>query len=273
MKIGCSSWSFRKAFESRKLDLLRFVELAPELGLDGIELLSGDFPSVSPRFLSELSARLAHLPIEISAVSVSNDFSCEDAAERLRQCEDVCAWCALLRDLGVRYLRTFTGYLHGSADVKQAKAWVYECYEQVLPAAERTNVTLAVENHSSVMSSAEELVELVWHFGSSCLQLNPDPTNFLPGYRQKSKREREAVYRSLETVARFAVHSHLKVQDLDDRGGPAHVDVPRLLAIYQRACYDGYLSIEYAGGGEPEAVVRKAAGYLRTLTRTCASPT
>ena len=47
MKIGCSTWSFHDAFATRTLDQIGFAELAAELGLDGIELLTGTFPSVT----------------------------------------------------------------------------------------------------------------------------------------------------------------------------------------------------------------------------------
>lgn len=268
MKIGCSSWSFREAFGNRKLDLLSFVELAAELGLDGIEPLASAFPSVGDRFLQELRARLARFPVEISAVSLANDFARPDESERRWQCDDVVAWTFVCRDLGVGILRTFTGRLHEGIDRRRAKAWVYECYERVLPAAERAGVTLAVENHSDVCRLPEELVELILHFGSSSLQANPDPTNFLPVHAEKEESQREVIYSSLAKVARFAVHSHLQIRDFDGAGRPTNVDVARLLEVYRGACYDGYISLEYFGEGDAVDAVRRAVAFLRGLIDT-----
>lgn len=265
MKIGCSSWSFRREFETRALDVSGFARLAAELALDGIELLTRDFPSVTPLFLGQLLTAVAKLPVEISAVSVSNDFAHPDASERRRQTEDVRRWTHISGDLGVGTIRTFTGNVHPGIDAEQAKAWVYERYEAALPTAERAGVTLAVENHGGLMNSAEELAGLVMHFGSPSLQLNPDPTNFLPKHADKTEPEREVIYASLEKIARFAVHSHLTVVDFNDAGCVTNVDVPRLLDTYRKACYNGYLSIEYIGEDDPAEAVGKAVAYLRGL--------
>ena len=265
MKLGCSSWSLRKRFNDRSLDLLSFVDLAADLGLDGIEPLTGVFPSVSKKFQRELRERLSRRFIELSAVSVCNDFALADAVERQRQCDDVIAWTAVARDLGVRVIRTFTGSTPPGVPRETAKAWVVECYAQVLPAAERANVTLAVENHSPVMHSADELVDFVMHFGSASLQLNPDPTNFLRRCHELPESERAPVYDGLTRVARHAVHSHLKIRDFDASGRPTNVDVPRLLGIYRKACYDGIISFEYFGEGDGVEAVRKGIAYLRPL--------
>lgn len=268
MKLGCSSWSLRKRFDERSLDLLGFVDLASDIGLDGIEPLTNVFPSVSKKFLRELSERLSKRSVEISAISICNDFATSDPAERRAQCDDLAAWAAIARELGVPCLRTFTGYYPEGADRESVKGWVAECYAKVLPAAERANVALAVENHSSVMTSADELLEFVMRFGSASLQLNPDPTNFLPRHHELPESERGPIYSELEKIARHAVHSHLKIRDFDDAGRPTNVDVPRLLAVYRKACYDGYLSFEYFGDGDAVEAVRKAVAYLRPLVGT-----
>ncbi len=264
MKLGSSSWSFRKEFNDRSLDLLGFVDLAAELGLDGIEPLTSAFPSVSKRFQRELREKLASRNIELSAIAISNDFAQADDAERARECDDLIGWVSVARDLGVKNIRTFTGYSPEGAPLEEPRRRVVECYAKVLPAAERANVTLAIENHSSVFGAADELVDLVMRFGSDCLQLNPDPTNFL---RRDvvPEAEREIVYTSLAKAARHAVHSHLKIRDFDAHGVPTNVDVPRLLAIYRRACYDGYLSFEYFGDADAAEAVRKGVQYLRPL--------
>ena len=264
MKLGSSSWSLRKLFDDRSLDLLGFVDLAADLGLDGIEPLTAVFPSVTKRFQRELRERLAARNIELSAISISNDFATADDCERARQCDDLIGWIAVARELGVPCIRTFTGYNPQGVSLEVSRARVAECYAKALPAAERANVVLAVENHSTVIGEADELLAFVMRFGSACLQLNPDPTNFL---RRDvvPEDQREIVYTSLAKVARHAVHSHLKIRDFDASGRPTNVDVPRLLAIYRKACYDGYLSFEYFGDGDGIEAVRKGIAYLRPL--------
>jgi sugar phosphate isomerase/epimerase len=326
MRIGCSSYSFRESFERREVDLVSWFDLAVELGLDAVELLTGHFPSVSRRFLRDLKEKRDACRVEISALAVSNNFGHPDADERDRQCDDLVAWMHVAKALDVDILRTFTGHVvsspppvegegrerghaeglpqrygassslvagtnerggrsdapgpspqpsppHETAGAREngrapepeaaAKRWVYECYAKVVPVAERLGVTMAVENHGNLLNSADEMHKLLWHFGSSSLQFNPDPTNFLPRHAEAPESERGPIYDSLEKLARFTVHSHLKVRDFDAAGVPTNVDVPRLLAIYRKACFDGVLSMEYFGEGRAHEAIGKGAAYLR----------
>jgi sugar phosphate isomerase/epimerase len=265
MKIGCSSWSFREAFGRRELDLLSFVPLAAELGLEGIEPLAGSFPSVSPRFLLELRSALVAHAIEISAVALSNNFAFPDEAERRQQCEDVIGWMRVCRELEVSVMRVFTGNVSEGVDTAQAEGWVRGCFEAVLPAAERLGVVLAIENHDAVMPDADSLAGLVMEFGSSALQLNPDPGGFLPGYMDKPAAECEMIYQEFETAVRLAANAHLHVFDPDADGCPTPLDVPRLLAILRKACYDRYLTLEYCGETDARAAVADAVRYLRPM--------
>ena len=82
---------------------------------------------------------------------------------------------------------------------------------------------------------------------------------------QTPESEREPIYAALEKAARHAAHSHLKIRDFDDAGRPTNVDVPRLLAVYRKACYDGYLSFEYFGDADAVEAVKKGIAYLRPL--------
>jgi hypothetical protein len=182
MKITCSWWSFRDEFEKRTLDLFSFLALAAELGFDGIEAGASAFPSVSQRFLRELRGTVRVSPVDIAAITLSNHFACPEASEREEQCEDIIAWTFVCRELSVPVLCTSTGELREGTDEREARGWVYQCYEKILGAAERAGVTLAVapgRGERRLLRSCAELAEMVMHFGSDCLQLSVDPRDFL----------------------------------------------------------------------------------------------
>ncbi len=260
MKLVCSSRSFRRGFDGRLLDLVALVDLAADIGLDGIEAQGGAFPSVSKKFQRELRERLDRRLIALSAISLASDFASSDAAERVRQADDLVAWTEIARELGVRTLCVLAGRLPSDVPADEGRRRVTECFAGVLPAAERAGVTLALgeedgENSAGPLNSTkgtvpvfspDELSALVMRFGSANFQLCLDANGFeSPG------------------AARHAVYFRLRFSDIDADGRPAGADVPRLFDLCRRACYDGYLSLEYVGEGNEEEAVRKAAGYLR----------
>ena len=262
MRIACSSRTFSGDFEGRRIDLLSFLDLAAELGLDGIECTPDVFLSISPRFLCELRPRLARGSVKISAVTLANDFDLPDAAERKNQCEDLTRWTAACRDLGVGVLCVRTGSLQEGIEPSRAAGWVRSCLEAVLPAAERAAVTLAVRNAPGVLSTPEELVEMVMRFGSSHLQLACDPAAVPAGGSRASLRQ----------LARISVNSYLGLGDTDVDEADFTCDPLPVLETYRSGCYRGCLTLEYSGRKDPAKVVRNAVGRLRSIDSKLETP-
>lgn len=86
------------------------------------------------------------------------------------------------------------------------------------------------------------------------MALNLDTGNF-----------REDPYAEIEQAAPSAVTAHVKVHF----GGGAHeeIDYPRIVSIFNRIGYAGYLSIEYEAAEDPITGVPGLAGRLRDLIR------
>ena len=76
MKLGCSSWSYHRAFHEGRLDQAAWLRLcAEDLELDGVELLDLHFPSTDVAYLRDVKKLCADLQLTISCASVSNDFA------------------------------------------------------------------------------------------------------------------------------------------------------------------------------------------------------
>ncbi len=54
MKIGCCAYSYRKYLTSGRMSLEQFVDIASDLGIEGVELTSYYFPSTDAAYLHSL---------------------------------------------------------------------------------------------------------------------------------------------------------------------------------------------------------------------------
>ena len=280
MRIGCSSWSYREPIDAGAMDLFGFIKEAHRVGFKAVELLHSHFKETSHAYLDEILAVAHSEGLEISAVSPSNDFAQPDETERARHVADVRSWIQIASDMRVKNVRVFTGYDKEGVSYEDERRWVVECFRECVPLAEECEVFLAIENHSSVMRTADELIELTKEIGSAALKINPDPTNFSetlwtgllpnkPGKigRKEINAENALIVQSNQAVLPHAVHAHLKVGVLSKAGKLMRADYKGILQSFTDAGYDGAVSLELIGDGtaDPSPILAKCLTQLREI--------
>jgi hypothetical protein len=75
----------------------------------------------------------------------------------------------------------------------------------------------------------------------------------------------EVIYEAAEALAGLTPYTHLQFYEIDATGKERHVDMPRLVQIYERAGYRGYFMLEWDGKDDPYWAVSTITRYLRTL--------
>jgi sugar phosphate isomerase/epimerase len=135
----------------------------------------------------------------------------------------------------------------------------------VVPEAEAREVTLCLENHSSVHPDADGLLWIIRAVGSVRLRTNPDPTNFCPNFSDQSETARDVIYSETEKVARIMANAHLKIRDFTADGQHKQVNVKRILDIFDKNAYDGYVVLEYYGQDDPANPNKRGVELLRRL--------
>jgi sugar phosphate isomerase/epimerase len=268
MKVGTRSWNFRRDLRSGVLTMEGLLRATGELGLEGVELLVGQLPQFTLRMADRLQRTAAHLGVEIPAYAVENDFAFPSPEVRRAEVETVCHWIKLAGAVGVPYVRLYTGDRHERAEAEAQRGWVKECLLECAQAAEACGVTLAIENHSSVCFDYSELLALVKGIDNRHCRVCLDAYNackFTGG---------EGVYQAAEALVGLTPYTYLQFYEIDPSGRELHVDVPRLLRIYERAGYDGYLMIKWHREADPYWAVGVIARYVRTvlLNSSAASP-
>ena len=270
MKIGISSWSYRKAIESGRMDFLGFMDETIRLGADGVEIanwhLAGEDKAPALRQIVDHAGKVG---LGISALIAGNDFALPAVADRAKQVADTIAWIRMAAQVGIERVNVFTGYHVDGQDPGLERARVVDGYLEVVPEAEKQGVTLCLENHSTVHPDADGLLAIIHQIGSDRLRTNPDPTNFVAGFDQLDDQARERIYTETAKIAPLAANAHLKINTFTPDGDPEAVDVPRIVEIYRQVGYDGFIVLEYWGNDEPEEPNTKGVVTLKqALGRT-----
>ena len=92
------------------MDLFDFVDLAADMGLDGVELTSYYFPpDVDADYLHRLKQHAFTLGLDVSGTSVGNNFCVAPGPERDKQLELVRTWVDNAAELDAPVIRIFAG--------------------------------------------------------------------------------------------------------------------------------------------------------------------
>jgi sugar phosphate isomerase/epimerase len=246
------------------MDLLGFVDEVKRLGGDGFEVFPDYLDASDPgKHLQEVADKAESLGLRISSVIAKNDFAACTAVQRAEQVEAMKGWIRRAAAAGIRRLNTFTGW-HTDCDDPIVETYrVIDSYREVVSLAEENNILLCLENHSSVCPDADGILGIIRAVGSEALRTNPDFTNFVPEFVNRSDRARERIYAETRKFAPLAANAHLKVGEFTQDGGHPHVDMPRLMKILRDACYDGHVVLEVYGRHDPTEACSKGIALLR----------
>lgn len=172
MKIGIETESCHLAFQHGRMDIFSFIELAAELGLDGVQI--NVIPDLN---LNQVWGTLArgddagYLRDVRSAIE-SHDFFCEVDA-RGTTLRDLGPVLQVSQALGARTVRTYVRFACGF-DRKFLAAQAAEL-RRVVPLLDDCGLRLAIENHE--YETISELLALLEAVGSSRLGLCFDTGN------------------------------------------------------------------------------------------------
>ncbi|HID91181.1 TPA: hypothetical protein EYP44_04395 [Candidatus Bathyarchaeota archaeon] len=255
MKLGCSSWSYHRAFERGDMTQISWIRKCKELGLDGVELLAQGsyFPSIDRSYLRRLKLLCVNEGLTISCVAARNDFG-GPKDELAKEVERVKRWVEVACYLGAPVVRVFGTEHYPPVDRERVWEGMIAGFKEVTEYAEENGVMIGLENHGrGLTSSADDVLRAVEEVGSDWFRLTLDFGNFPAD-----------TYGSIERTAHLAVHVHAKILDVRD-GVERRLDYSRIMPVLRRVNYNGYLSLEYEGDEREETAVPKAVRYLRSL--------
>ncbi len=271
--IGVSTYSFQ-SYRGRRPTVLECIDIAADMGFDGVEILHNQMDDPSPAMLQRLKARAHTLGMTLMGFSTHQGFLSPDPAERQRNVELTIRQTELAAAMGIPTMRVNTGRWGTTRSFDQLMqdrgiepvpdgltedmgfAWVIESFERILPAAEQNGVVLGLENHWGLGRTAAGVLRIVEAIDSPWLQITLDTGNFF-----------DDRFEQLQQMAASRIPITL-VQAKTYYGGgrwyTLDIDYARIADMLRRAGYRGWISLEFEGREDAETGVPRSLELLRS---------
>lgn len=269
-RIAVSTYSFWQFRHAAYRDVGRCIDLAADLGFDGVEILHRQMTDESAATLRSLKRRAFLNGLDLCGFSTHQGFLSPDPQVRRRNIEHTVHCIELCYELGIPTMRVNTGTwgtsknfdelmknrgieppLEGYND-EDGFRWVIESLAECAKAAEKSGVILGLENHWGLGRTPEGVLRVVREVGSPWLQVTMDTGNFL-----------EDPYDKLEMLAPCTVLVQAKTYYGGGLWYTLELDYARIRQILDKHHFYGYVSLEFEGKEEPLEGIRESLDLLR----------
>lgn len=278
MKIGTSSYSFQQYINAGKMTQFDTIAKAKEMGFDDIEFIDLTPPEGKNQleFAAELKAEALRCGIEISAYAIGANLAKSDEAELNAEIERLKGQADVAAALGAKYMRHDVMYNYDD----------FRAFDLALPAiakgarevteyAEGLGVKTMVENHGYICQDPDRVERLICTVNHPNYGLLLDIGNFLCADVAP-----ELAVSRLANLA-FMVHAKdFRIYDYSQKReigfttraknrlegmsvGYGDIKMEQCLEIIKASGFDGYMDIEYEGGGDCIEGIAKSLEYLR----------
>lgn len=269
-KIGVSTYSYWRYRDDTKLPMEKCIELAADMGFDGVELLHVQMESEETAFLNKLKRRAFTLGLDLMGFSTHQTFVSPDAEVRKKNIAHTTKCLELAYQLGIPTIRVNTGRWGTSKDFNELMKnrgieprlegytdddgfkWVIDSFEELVPVAEKLGVIMGLENHWGLGRTADGVLRVVKAVDSPWLQVTLDTGNFL-----------EDQYTQFDALADRAVLVQAKTYYGEGTWYTLDIDYDQVAAILKKHAYRGYISLEFEGKEDFATAVPKSLEMLR----------
>ncbi|MBN1816887.1 MAG: sugar phosphate isomerase/epimerase [Sedimentisphaerales bacterium] len=268
--IAVSTYSFWRYKADSKLPVEDCIDLACEMGFDGVDILHIQMSDESKGYLQNLKRRAMILGLDLCGFSTHQGFVSPDKEKRQENIDKTIHCIELAYEMGIPCMRVNTGRwgttksfdelmanrgienaLPGYTD-EDAFPWVIESLEKCLPSAEKCGVVLGLENHWGLGLTPQGVLRIVNAMDSPWLQVLADTGNFL-----------EDPYDRLEMLAPRTVFIQAKTYYGGGTWYTLDLDYPRIGRIFRSHGFSGYVSLEFEGQEDPRTAIPKSLAVLR----------
>jgi L-ribulose-5-phosphate 3-epimerase len=269
-RIAVSTYSFWQFKNNDLRDIEKNIDLAADMGFDGVELLHKQMEKEDKGTLQQIKRRAFLQGLDLCGFSIHQGFLNPDKEERRKNVEHTIHCLELAYELGIPTTRVNTGTWKTSKDFdelmknrgieppikgytdEEGFKWVIDSFEQCLKTAEKCGVTMGLENHWGLGRTPEGVLRIVDAINSPWLQITMDTGNFL-----------EDPYDRLEKLAPKTALVQTKTYYGGGLWYTLDLDYDRIAKILHKHNYRGYLSLEFEGKEDPLKAVPKSLALLR----------
>jgi sugar phosphate isomerase/epimerase len=268
--IAVSTYSFWQFRRKELRDLETCIDLAAEMGFDGVEFLHRQMENESNDYLQRLKRRAFANGLALCGFSTHQGFLSPDPTVRQKNVDHTIHCIELSYQLGIPTMRVNTGTWGTSKNFDELMknrgieppvkgytdedgfGWVIDGLNKCLKSAEKCGVVLGLENHWGLGRTPEGVLRVVNAIDSPWLQVTLDTGNFL-----------EDPYDKLEQLAPKAILVQAKTYYGGGLWYTLDLDNERIAGILRKHRYRGYISLEFEGKEDPRTAVPKSLAMLR----------
>jgi L-ribulose-5-phosphate 3-epimerase len=269
--ISVSTYSFWRFQDDWKLSIPECISRSADMGFDFVEILEMQMDRKDAAAVRAIKRQALGLGMPLCGFSTHQGFLSPDVEIRRQNIQKTIASIELAYSLGISTMRVNTGRwgtsksfddlmkhrgieppLKGYTDA-DGFPWVIESLEKCLPTAEKCGVVLSLENHWGLGRLPEGVLKIVDAIHSPWLGVLADTGNFLEEpYEKLAKLAPRATFVQAKTYYGGGIYYTL---DLDYK---------RIAALFRKANYRGYISLEFEGHESPMTALPKSLALLRS---------
>ena len=265
IKVSLAEWSFHRALEAGRLDHLDFPAKAKnEFGISAVEYVNGFFGGTKMNFkeaakntayLNELLKRSRDAGVFNHLLMVDDEgpLSSINQKERRESADNHKKWIEAAALLGCLTVRV---NLHGEGDPAARKEASVDALSRLGDFAKPMNINVVVENHGSVTSNGDWLVDVMKQVNRTNVGTLPDFGNFCIshpwGTIQEGCNEMYDIYKGIQQMLPYAKGVSAKTYDFDGNGEQPLLNYKKLIAIVKASGFKGYMGVEFEGINQPE---------------------
>jgi len=265
MKTSCIPICLFQKITSGEMSFVEWLDMAAEVGLDGIEMYDRFLESFESDHLNQVAEQVKERGLEISMLTGYGDLARPEGLDAPPGGTRADAIAEVKRNvdasliLGTEIVRVVGGMWPKGVDRDAALTNVADGLQECLAYATPKGILLGFEDHPEVGTAIGDFVEIIRRVDSDDLKVNLDTSNPLVSGDDPVE--------LTELVQDRVIHLHVSDRHADlehSITGQGAVDFPAIFQILKEAGFDGWFSME--AGGPPEK--KSVADGLEYMKRT-----
>jgi L-ribulose-5-phosphate 3-epimerase len=252
IRTAICAYSYREALAKKTMTYEDLVDVAVDNGIDGLDLTVYWFPETGvDKFLLSLRRKAYLSGVELTSISIRTECCQKDVEARKKEAAWISQWVDIADRVGASHIRVFGGTVPKGSTEDEGATWVGDVLKRAADYAGSKGVFLGLENHGGITLYAKRVVSIVEAVNHPWVGINLDTGNF-----------RSDPYGQIEMCLPYAVNSQFKVSVSTDDGKREDCDWDRIVQMFTKAGYKGYVALEYE---ESENVAVAVPRYLKAL--------
>ena len=264
-KLSLAQWSLHKGIDSGEFDPYDFAKTSKELGFSGLEYVNALYSYVMDsrnksqaikNFIKKCNDEAKQNNIENLLIMIDGegDLATSNVRKRNAAIENHKKWIDAASQMRCHSVRV---NLYG---VEEKKKWMEYSSNSLTRLSEFSkdyNINVIVENHGSLSSNAELLMQVINNVNLKNCGTLPDFGNFCIKRVEGDLYESDCVkeydrYKGIKEMMPKAFAVSAKSNSFNNKGDEVYTDYLKMLKIVKESGYDGYIGVEYEGTGLSE---------------------